>query len=112
MRRRFLLPLLVASVTVGLSGPFILGQQGEPEATRKVVTKVAPAYPELARKMNLRGVVKLVVVVAPDGSVKSTEVMGGNPVLTQAAVEAVHKWKYEAAPQTSRSMVELRFDSH
>ena len=113
MHGGFRLPLLVcATVAVVLSGPFSWTQQDEPDVERKVVTKVAPIYPDLARKLKLRGVVKLIVVIAPDGRVKSTEVMGGNPVLTQAAVEAVRRWRYEAAPEQTHGVVELRFDSH
>jgi protein TonB len=100
------------TAAVLLSVPFSWAQQTEPEVARKVVSKVAPSYPDLARRLNLRGVVKLVIVIAPDGSVKSTEVMGGNPVLTQAAVEAVRKWRYEATPEQTHGVVELRFDSH
>lgn len=112
MRRWFQLPLLVcATAAVVLSGPFSRAQQDEPAVERKVVSKVAPVYPELARKLNLRGVVKLIVVIAPDGKVKSTEVLGGNPVLTQAAVDAVRKWRYEPAPQQTHGVVELRFDA-
>jgi TonB family protein len=113
MRRRLLVSLVVCTTAaVVLSKPFSLAQQSEPEVARKVVSKVAPAYPDLARRLKLHGVVKLVVVIAPDGAVKSTEVMGGNPVLTQAAVDAVRKWKYEAAPEQTHGLVELRFDSH
>jgi TonB family protein len=113
MRRRFSLSLLVlATASIVLSGPFSWSQQDEPEVERKVVTRVAPVYPDLARKLKLRGVVKLIVVIAPDGKVKSTEVMGGNPVLTQAAVEAVRGWRYEPAPEQTHGVVELRFDSH
>jgi TonB family protein len=113
MRRGFPLSLLIlATVTVVLSGPSSWAQQDEPEVERKVVSKVAPVYPDLARKLKLRGVVKLIVVIAPDGRVKSTEVMGGNPVLTQAAVEAVRRWRYEEAPEQTHGVVELRFDSH
>ena len=79
--------------------PFLRAQQDEPDVSRKVVSKVAPVYPDLARKLDLRGVVKSVVLIAPDGKVTSTEVMGGNPVLTQAAVDAVRQWRYEAATQ-------------
>ena len=113
MRRRFPLSLLVlATASIVLSGPFSWTQQDETEVERKVVTRVAAVYPDLARKLKLRGVVKLIVVIAPDGRVKSTEVMGGNPVLTQAAVEAVRRWRYEAAPEQTNAAVELRFDSH
>ena len=89
----------------GLSKP-------ESEVTRKVVSRVAPIYPALARKLNLHGLVKLEVVIAADGSVKSAEVTGGNPVLAQAAVDAVRKWRYEATPEQTHGLVELTFDSH
>jgi len=104
--------LMLATVNVALSGSFSSAQQDGQEVERKVVSRVAPVYPDLARKLKLRGVVKLILVIAPDGRVKSTEVMGGNPVLTQAAIEAVSKWRYEPAPQQTHGMVELRFDSH
>jgi TonB family protein len=113
MRRWFLLLLFVcATAVVLLSGPFSRAQQDEAGVERKVVSKVAPVYPDLARKLGLRGVVKLIVVILPDGRVKSTEVVGGNPVLSQAAVEAVRKWRYEPAPQQTHGIVELRFDAH
>jgi TonB family protein len=113
MRRWFLLSLLVyVMASIVLPGACSLAQQDEPDVVRKVASRVAPVYPELARKLNLRGVVKLVVVVAPDGKVLSAEVMGGNPVLTQAAIDAVRRWRYEPAPQQTQSVVELRFDSH
>jgi TonB family protein len=112
MRRWFLLSLLVCATTaVVLSGPFSDGQ-GNEVADRKVVTRVAPVFPDLARRLNLRGVVKLIVVIAPDGQVKTAEVVGGNPVLAQAAVDAVRKWRYEPAPQQTHAAVELRFDAH
>ncbi len=113
MRRWIVVSLLGFSMsTVILSDPLSVAQQDQPEADRKVLSKVAPVYPDLARRTNVHGVVKLVVVVAPDGKVASTEVVGGNPVLVQAAVEAVRKWRYEAAPQQTHRVVELRFDTH
>ena len=87
-------------------------QQNEPQTQRKVLTRIAPAYPELARKTNIHGAVKLLAVVASDGKVKSAEVVGGNPVLAQAAVDAVRKWKYEAGPQPTKEVIELKFDTH
>jgi len=113
MRRRLpLFFLAFATATVALSGPFSWAQQAESEVTRKVVSRVAPVYPALARKLNLHGLVKLEVVIAPDGSVKFAEVTGGNPVLAQAAVDAVRKWRYEATPEQTHGLVELTFDSH
>ncbi|HKF22734.1 MAG TPA: energy transducer TonB [Candidatus Angelobacter sp.] len=67
-----------------------------------------PAYPELARKNNIVGTARLEIVIAADGSVKDIKVLGGSPVLTQAAVDAVKKWKYE--PAQSESSAILKFD--
>jgi len=59
--------------------------------------------------LNLEGLVKLRVTVAPEGSVKASEVVGGNPVLAKAAQDAVARWKWAAAPRETREIVELRF---
>jgi len=113
MRRWILLAFLIFSTAViVVTTSSSLAQQGEPEAERKILFRVVPKYPDLARKMNVRGVVKLTVVIEPDGRVKSTSVIGGNPVLVQAAVEAVRLWRYETASQQTQKLVELRFDEH
>jgi len=67
------------------------------ESARKVVNRVVPAYPDMARSMNLRGNVKVEVVVGPSGAVKSVEIKGGHPVLAKSAENAVFKWKWESA---------------
>ena len=77
---------------------------------RKVKNKVAAAYPEIARKMGLGGTVKLQVVVAPNGMVKETKVIGGHPILVPAAVDAVKKWRFESASEESTDTIEFRFD--
>jgi len=77
---------------------------------RKVKSKVAPAYPEIARKMGLSGTVKLQLVVAPNGTVKETKVIGGHPILVTAAVDAVKKWRFETTSAESTGTVEFRFD--
>lgn len=79
------------------------------EGKRKVKSKVAPAYPELARRMNVAGKVKIEVVIAPDGHVKSTRVIGGHPLLVQACQDAVKEWKFTAAPEESTQVVEFEF---
>jgi TonB family protein len=85
---------------------------GSANGARKVVVQVAPSYPELALRTNLHGAVRLIVLVGSDGRVKTTEIVGGNPVLAQAAVDAVHKWKFEAGPQPTKEIIELKFESH
>jgi TonB family protein len=80
------------------------------ETDRKVTSKVSPIYPEIARKMGLSGTVRIEVVVAPNGTVKDTKVIGGHPILVSAAVDAVKKWKFEAASGESMRVFEFRFD--
>ena len=78
---------------------------------REFVHKVAPIYPDLAKRLQISGIVKLRAAVAPNGSVKSIEPLGGNPVLLKAAVEAVGNWKYAPAPNETRELIELRFNT-
>ena len=77
---------------------------------RKISVRVAPAYPELARKMHIHGVVRIEAVVRPNGTVKSTRILGGNPVLVEAAQDAVRKWKFEPAQSETTEIVQLAFE--
>lgn len=84
--------------------------QDSPETTRKAIIKTQPQYPTLARTMHISGVVKLEATVAPNGTVKSINVKGGHPVLTQSAVSAVGHWKFEPASHETTELIEIRFD--
>ena len=77
-------------------------------STRKIKVSVPPEYPELARKMNIQGVARVLLTVAADGKVTGVKELGGNPVLVAALVQAVRKWKYEAADRESE--IEVRFE--
>lgn len=79
------------------------------EGARKVVTKVMPQYPALARNMHIQGSVRADVLVAASGKVKSIEVKGGHPLLGQAAQEAIRQWTWESAARESHETIELRF---
>ncbi|MCI0348741.1 MAG: energy transducer TonB [Acidobacteriales bacterium] len=68
-------------------------------SNRKLKSKVAPAYPELAKKLGITGLVRLELLVASDGTVKTVTVKGGNPVLAEAAERALHKWRYAPGEQ-------------
>ena len=67
----------------------------------RIVTQADPEYPELARRLNLKGIVRVQVTVAPGGAVKEVKELGGNPVLLDALIRAVRKWKYEPAEKES-----------
>jgi TonB family protein len=79
-------------------------------SSRKVVERIVPQYPSVARRMNIQGVVRLDVLVAPNGTVKSVEVRGGHPLLAQAAQNALLQWKWEPAPRETHETIELRFN--
>jgi len=89
-----------------------VGQVPQDSASkRRLVERSAPAYPALARSMALTGTVRVEAVVSPDGSVKAVEVKGGHPVLAQAAVNAVLKWRWEPAAHESHQLAEVKFDA-
>ncbi len=79
------------------------------EPLRKVKVRVPPEYPELARRLRIAGAVKIQVVVSPAGKVRSTKVVGGHPLLIQAALDAVRRWKFEPANEESSLVVEVKF---
>jgi TonB family protein len=85
-------------------------QQDEIQNKRKVVSRVAPEYPRLARAVNLRGIVKVEALVSSGGTVKNVNVKGGHPLLAQAAVDAVRQWKWEPAAHESTESVELQLE--
>jgi outer membrane biosynthesis protein TonB len=80
------------SLTLGLIALmcpcYVRSQEAVP--SRKVLSRVVPQYPELARSARIEGAVKVIVAVAPNGKPTSTKVVGGHPVLAKAAVDAIY----------------------
>ncbi len=97
------------SITTFIPGLTLIARAQE-ESARKVHTKIAPEYPDIARRMKIGGVVKIQLMVAPNGVVKDVKVIGGHPLLAHAAIDAVRKWHFEARPQATTENVEFRFD--
>ncbi|MGD0507193.1 MAG: energy transducer TonB [Terriglobales bacterium] len=85
--------------------------QTQVHVERKVISRVAPFYPETARRMRLAGVVKLEIIIRANGTVKSVKALGGSPVLIPSAAEAVQNWKFEAAPEETSEIVQIKFES-
>jgi TonB family protein len=102
-RRALLLTLIWVALSAGLQS------QASSEGVRKVVARVAPQYPVLARNMNIRGNVKVEILVEPNGTAKSVAIRGGHPILAQAAQDAVRRWKWETLPHPTTELVEIRF---
>jgi protein TonB len=56
--------------------------------------KVLPVYPSEARRMGVEGKVELEATVTERGQVEDLKVISGNPLLAQAVMDAVRKWRY------------------
>jgi TonB family protein len=112
LRRAGVLLLAVMAIMGGVGVARLRAQDTQIEVVRKAKSKVQPAYPDLARRMNITGTVKVEVVVAPNGTVKEAKVVGGHPVLAGAALEAVKKWRFEPAAAESSGVVDFKFEPH
>jgi TonB family protein len=105
LMRRCALAVLLAAISV-----LNISAQESSDVSRKVLVQTPAVYPTLARSMNIRGTVKLQAQVAPNGTVKKVDVLGGHPLLTQSAVTAVGHWKFEVAPHETKEPIEIKFD--
>ena len=96
----------VALVMMALS--FVVSGQ---EAKRTMKTKSTPVFPELAKRMNVAGSVKVEVVVAPNGMVKSAKALGGHPLLIDAALKAAKDSKFEPAAEETKELITYNFNT-
>jgi TonB family protein len=101
--RRSLCSLFLLAVFAAGSGMALAGGR------RAIVSKVAPVYPELARRMHVSGIVVLELTVAPDGSVTDAKVESGHALLGGAAQDAVRRWRFEPAAETTSMTVDVNF---
>ena len=53
-----------------------------------------PAYPPLAKQARVSGTVRLIGVIAKDGTMQQLQMVSGHPLLVQAALDAVRQWLY------------------
>lgn len=112
MSRRTATALLAVVILAVAASPTHSGAQQaqSEEIVRRAKSKVQPSYPDLARKMNIAGTVKIEVVVAPNGTVKVARVVGGHPVLATAALDAAKKWRFEPSSEESSGVIDFKFE--
>lgn len=82
------------------------------DSARKILKKVTPQYPAILKTKGIGGVVRLKVFIKPDGSVRDTEVLGGNPILAESAEKAVLQWKFAPASSETNMEISVVFDPH
>lgn len=89
---------------------FAMAVSASGQEARKVIYKPTPRYPEIAKRLNLVGTVKVEIVIGPDGRIKNTNVLGGHPLLVSATLDTLKEWKYE--PSKTETVATLNFEFH
>jgi TonB family protein len=80
------------------------------QENRKALSNPVPVYPDVAKRLQLIGVVKVQVVIGADGKIKEKKFIGGHPVLVNSVEEALKNWKY--APASGETTTQLEFNFH
>jgi TonB family protein len=84
--------------------------QDTPAQPLRLIHRVDPEYPQIAKQTGAKGTIEMAVTVAPDGHVSDVKVLRGHPMLQMAAKEAVKQWIYNAQPVETRTTVTVNFD--
>lgn len=67
---------------------------GTGAAEAKLIDKVLPVYPALAKSARVQGVVEFSAVISKEGNIQNLQLVRGHPLLVKAARDAVLQWKY------------------
>jgi TonB family protein len=105
----FVLKLTLAVVALAICALQVSAQTTQIEEKRPAKRLVQPIVPEFATKLNLSGTVKIEVTIAPDGTVKTTRIVGGHPVLAAAAESAAQKSSFQPGPKETVEVIEFKF---
>lgn len=105
---RFTASMLIPATMVALAMVLVLPAQAASE--REIRSRIAPVYPELAKRMKISGSVKVQATVDPEGKVTAVKSLSGNRMLESAAEDAVKRWKFETASGSSTEEVSINFE--
>jgi protein TonB len=61
----------------------------------KLLKRVIPEYPAMAKAARISGIVRLIGVIGKDGAIRDLRLVSGHPMLARAALEAVQQWVYK-----------------
>ena len=99
-----LLPAIVLTLMVAMALPAMA-------ADRPIKSRVSPTYPELARRMKISGIVVISATVDAQGNVTDAKATSGNRMLSVAAEDAVHRWKFVPSTGETTETVNINFAS-
>jgi len=61
----------------------------------RLIHRPRPDYPLLAKLAHVQGTVRLEAIIGTDGRIQNLKVIGGHPLLVNAALQAVAQWRYQ-----------------
>jgi protein TonB len=64
-------------------------------AAASLIRKIQPVYPQLAKQARVQGSVHFTAIIGKDGTIQNLQLIGGHPLLVQAAQDAVKQWLYK-----------------
>jgi len=107
-------PPLPKAVTLAPAAPTQITVGGDVQAGR-ILQRVQPVYPALAREGRIQGNVQLKAVISADGKIKTLTVVSGHPLLVDAALDAVRHWTYQptllnGSPVEVKTEILVRFE--
>lgn len=79
---------------------------------RTLLTRVEPEYPDTLQRLQIGGTVRLSVTISPKGVIENVTLLGGNPILAEAAIKAVRQWVYTPGPSQTTIEVTVPFENH
>jgi TonB family protein len=101
----------VSAETIGEDVKTLTIVRGGNGTQRRLISQVAPEYPDTLKRLNIGGTVRLRLTIGPKGNVEGAEVLGGNPILGDSAVAAVRQWVYSASHSRTIEDVSIPFGS-
>jgi len=60
----------------------------------RLIQKIEPLYPTLARAARIQGQVVLAAIISKSGEIQNLVLVSGHPLLVPAALDAVKRWRY------------------
>lgn len=113
LKVRLVLAAIVVIVMIVLAGSkdsIVRGAASEgASGGRALISRVEPDL-NVLKGVQAGGVVRVEALVGADGTVKTTRLLEGNPVLGQASLTAIRQWKYAPAADDEIVTVKIEFD--
>jgi TonB family protein len=79
------------------------------EGGRQVLVIAPSVYPVMARQLHVGGTVRMQAVVSSTGKIKELKVIGGHPLLTEAALDSARKWQFQPSATETVEVIAINY---